>query len=755
MAQESVTLSGTISEADNGESLIGATVFVVAEGTGASSNEYGFYSIEIPANSPVQIQFSYVGLQTLDTTITIGGDTQMDVSLVAEGILIDEVVVVSNSEKERITSAQTSVEVISTAEARVLPAILGEVDIIKTLQLKPGISSGSEGSSSLYVRGGNGDQNLILLDEATVYNANHLFGFFSTFNADGVKDVKIYKGGFPAQYGGRLSSVIDVRLKDGNLKKFSGTGGIGAISSRLTLEGPIKEDKISYIVSGRRTYVDIATDIINRSRSDDPDWNPIPGYNFYDLNTKINAQIDDKNRVFLSGYFGRDQFKFDDDNFDFNFNWGNATGTVRWNHQFSSKLFSNTTGIFSDYQYNITNELTGFSFNLSSAIRDFSLKQDFYYALNNNHQIRSGGQITYHEFKVGRLQAGSDDGEVAFSSGLDLTSTEGALFINDDFRINDKINGVLGLRASFFTDDKTYINWEPRIALNYLLTDDLSIKTSYARMAQNVHLVSNSGLSLPTDIWYPSTNNVKSQLSDQVVVGYQWNFADGWIFTNELYYKWMYNQIQFKDHAELFANDNLEEEFVFGKGIAQGIEFGVEKNKGPLTGWIGYTLAKVDLFDFADIQGGEKFQPSYDRRHDLSIVLIYQINDRWSVSGTYVYGSGDLTWLPTGKYILQDVNNGAFSGVVPVYGDRNNVRIPSYSRMDLGAVFRFGKNKNQDLTFSVINALNRRNPYFLYLDVETETVRGDGFEVEVPTNVRAKQVSLFPILPALTWNFKF
>ena len=751
------TVSGTIRDATSGEQLIGASVEWVGQNSGTTTNEYGFYSLQVASLDSISLRISYIGYKAMDLAILAREDQQLDLALAPMEINLQEVVVSSDSYRERLRSTEMSVEGISAREAKVLPALLGEVDIIKTIQLKPGISSGSEGSSGLYVRGGGADQNLIILDEAIVYNANHLFGFFSTFNADAIKDVKVYKGGFPSQYGGRLSSVIDVKLNEGNNQRFSATGGLGLISSRLTLEGPINKDKSSFIVSGRRTYVDLITNAVNRSNRDNPDFSPIPAYSFYDLNAKINFKLGDRDHLYLSGYFGRDVFAFTDDNFDFDFNWGNGTGTVRWNHQFNPRLFSNTTLTYSQYHYRISNRVTGFSFDLSSEIRDINIKSDFYYALNNRHTLRMGVQATSHQFDVGRLKAGSDDGTVSFSAGQRFDGTEFGLYISDEAVLSDKLKLTSGLRLSAFTNEgESYLGLEPRAAARLLLSDRTALKLSYARMKQYVHLVSNSGLALPTDIWYPSTENVKPQVADQIAIGYSYLLGRQFLLTNEYYYKFLNHQIEFKDHANLFANDNLEEEFRFGDGYAYGMELGLEKKEGRFTGWLGYTLAFIRKGGFDGIQNGGYFPPTYDRRHDLSVVAMFQLSRKFTVTSTFVYGSGDIGWLPLGRYIFQDVEGSEFQPVVPVYGDRNTFRLPPYHRMDLGVVINFfPKWGHQDLTISVYNLYDRRNPYFLFLDAETETIRQGNIDIEIPTRIAAKQVSLFPVLPSVTWNFKF
>lgn len=757
------TVSGTLYDGNTGESLIGATVAVPALGSGTLTNEYGFYSISLPAKDSVSLEFSYVGFQTQRHTLFLTNNLKLDIEL-GSGVNLEEVVVKASSFEEQLRSTEMSVEAINTREVKNIPVLLGESDIIKVIQLKPGIPSGSEGTTGLFVRGGGSDQNLIVLDEAIVYNANHLFGFFSTFNTDAVKDLKVYKGGFPAQYGGRLSSVIDVKLKEGNNKEFAGSGGVGLISSRLTLEGPIQKDKSSFIVSGRRTYVDLFTRAINRANEGKEDYSPIPDYYFYDLNTKINFELGENDRLFVSGYFGRDVFGFDGDFFNFNFDWGNATGTVRWNHVFNPKLFANTTFTYSDYQYNITNEVTGFSFELGSNIRDANLKTDFYYVTNPKNTIRFGANVTNHNFTVGRLKAGSDDGAVNFSAGQDYNGVEMGAYISDDFDVSDRLKISTGLRLSgFYNDGTTYVNLEPRFASRYSLSENWVLKASYARMYQYLHLVANSGVTLPTDIWYPSTERIAPQRSDQVALGLSYLFKKKYLINFETYYKGLANQLEFVDGAAIFANDELEEEFAIGRGDAYGMEISIEKDEGKLTGWIGYTLAFVQRGDFetVDPEGNFAqqgyFSPVYDRRHDLSVVAVYEINRRLTATATFVYGSGDLRWLPNGRFSFQDVYGADFQAIIPVYGDRNQYRLPAYHRLDLGLIWRFfPKWGESDLTFNIINAYDRRNTFFIYFEPEFTTEEdAQGNAIELPTRVAAKQVSLFPILPSVTWNFKF
>ena len=755
-AQSKTTFFGTITDGETGETLIGAKVEIIDANKATVTNEYGFYSITIPSTDTIVISASYIGMETFYQRLPGMNDTKWNIELMPGTTTLDEVIIVADQLRDKMSSTQMSMEQISAKTSKVLPALFGEVDIIKTLQLKAGVSSGSEGSTGLYVRGGAGDQNLIMLDEATVYNANHLFGFFSTFNSDAIKDVRLFKGGFPAQYGGRLSSVIDVRMKDGNNKKLSGSGGIGLITSRLTLEGPIGENT-SFVVSGRRTYVDLITNAINKSQEDKPDFNKIPGYNFYDLNAKINTKLGEKDRIYLSGYFGKDQFSLKDSTLDLGFSWGNATLTARWNHIFNNKLFANTSFIFSDYNYDISNEISGFSFSLGSKIRNYAGKMDFSYNPNSKHSIKMGISTTYYDFTVGRLKAGSDDGSISFSSGIDRTGMEYGLYVSDEFEIIKNLKANAGLRLSGWTSNNYFDGGiEPRLALLYEVNPRWSIKGGYARMKQYVHLISNSGISLPTDVWYPSTDAVHPQRSDQVSAGFSYLIAKGLLLTNEYYYKWLKNQVDFRDGANLFLNEEIEREFEFGKGYAYGTEVSLEKDFGKLSGWIAYTLAFVKRGGFPGIMDGRYFSPRYDRRNDIKVVATYKFNRRWTASATWVYGSGDLAWLPGGRALFQDIKGGSIDPVTPIYGDRNTFRLPAYHRGDISVIYyMFPKWGESNLSLSIYNVYDRRNPYFLTLETEFKTVKQGEVEVKIPEKINARQVSLFPILPSITWNFNF
>ena len=748
-AQSKITVSGTVRAGDSGENLVGVAVQIPGLQAGTSTNTYGFYSLSVPPGT-YTVVYSYIGYQTQRREITAAQNTKLNIELPVTAQELGEVLIQAGSLQEKLKTSQMSVDQLSVREAKLLPALFGEVDILKTLQLKPGVQSGGEGSAGLYVRGGGPDQNLFLLDEATVYNASHLFGFFSIFNSDAVRSVDLYKGGFPAQFGGRLSSVVDVKLKEGNNKRFAASGGLGLIASRLTLEGPLKKNKGSFIISGRRTYVDVFTRLVNKINEDDPEYNPIPGYYFYDLNAKVNYDIGQNDRLYLSGYLGDDLIGFRNSGFNFDFNWGNRAGTLRWNHIFNPRLFANTSVTASSYRYNIKNSLEGFSFNLTSNIKDLSFKSDFDYVPGNAHTFKFGAQAVKHTFDVGRLKAGSEDNTIAFSSGSAFTGVEYGVYAADDYNPSPNFTLNYGLRFSGFTNGKSNFNGlEPRVSARYALSTNTSLKGSYTRMLQYIHLVSNSGASLPTDIWYPSNKTVRPQRSQQVALGISQLAGKGkYLITNEVYYKWMANQVDFRNGAQLFVNNNLDKEFLFGRGRSYGNEIFLEKKEGRTTGWVGYTLSWT-YRQFAEINEGRWFPNRYDRRHDISIVGLHQLRPRLHLTGTWVYGTGNAFSVPVSRIILQG-QTGNRETFVPIYTERNAYRQAAYHRLDLGIVYKLRPKRGEsDLTFSVYNAYNRRNPYFVYFEQQKD-------EAETLTiGFRGRQVSLFPVIPSVTYNFKF
>ncbi|MCS6822130.1 MAG: TonB-dependent receptor [Microscillaceae bacterium] len=750
---QKITLSGYVKDAQTREDLVGAAIFWAEKNIGTNSNAYGFYSLALPITSDtIYLKISLLGYENQKIAIPVNASNiTQNIYLVPLKTTLEEVIISANSLEEKTNRTQMSLETLSAKELKTIPAIFGELDPLKALQLKPGIKSGGEGFSGLYVRGGGPDQNLVLLDETLVYNPVHLFGFFSIFNPDAVKNVELYKGDFPAQFGGRLSSVVDVKMNEGNKQKPAATGGIGLISSRLTLEAPIQKGKGSVLLSGRRTYADIFTRMLNRANEGVKNYTPIPDYYFYDANFKANYEINEKNRIFLSAYYGRDIFKFQRTSTNIRFNWGNTALSLRWNMVISPKIFANFSATFSDYNYQITNQFNDLRFEAGSGIRDYSLKADFDFTLNPKHTIRWGYQHTFHTFLINRISANSQERGINFNTRNELYGQELGVYVQEDPQINKNLRLSAGLRASgFLYKEQFYAGIEPRVALRYKLDEKNTLKSSFARMYQYVHLVSNSGASLPTDIWYPATNFVQPQLSDQVAVGYSRLLFDGKIlFTNEYYYKNMQNQIDLRDGARLFGNDNLEEELVFGRGWSYGTEFYLEKKEGKTTGWIGYALSWV-YRQFPDIDNGKPFFPRYDRRHDVACVVMHEVSPRILLSGAWVYGTGNAFSLPTGRFLLQNIP-GANPIIVPEFLQRNGFRLPATHRLDISLIWKLKPKRlrEADFTFSLYNAYNRRNAFFIYFEElkDEQTNQTIGF--------RARQVTLFPIIPSITYNFKF
>jgi len=767
-AQNRFTISGFIKDSLNGETLIGASVAVQGQTKGISSNQYGFYSITLEEGDYIFV-CSYIGYQPKIIRLKLDGNQQLNFNVLPKISLSQEVIVSSKKRDANVKNAQMGKFTLPIEQIKSIPAFLGEVDLLKTIQLLPGIRNAGEGSAGLYVRGGGPDQNLILLDDAPVYNTGHLFGFFSIFNSDAIKNVTLIKGGMPAQYGGRLSSVLDISMKEGNNQKFQVDGGMGLIASRLSVQGPIKKDKASFIVSARRTYIDALTKPF--VKSDNQFYGS--GYYFYDLNAKVNYRFSEKDRVYLSGYFGRDVFDFVNgkQSLKVNIPWGNATGTLRWNHVFNNKLFGNTTAVYNDYNFTFKAAQNDFEIKLASGIRDVSLKQDFDLYPFTGHKIKFGGIFTYHKFTPSVISGKQDS--VVFNPNNAQTkfANEAALYLQDDWEINDKIKINAGLRYSLFqqigaykiytTDDngnrtdsivykkgqavKTYGGLEPRLTVRYALNDETSIKASVTRNLQYIHLVSNAGTTLPTDIWVPSTYKVKPQVSLLYAVGVFKNYKDNMYETSvEVYYKQMQNQIEYQEGYTPNTLEDTEDFFAFGKGWSYGCELFINKTKGKLTGWVGYTLSwtwrKFDALNF-----GEKYPAKYDRRHDLSVVGIYELNKKLKLSATFVYGSGNAATLPQRFYIIGGVLTQEYSRI-------NEYRLPAYHRLDLSAILTPKKNENRkwksEWVFSIYNTYSRQNPYFIYFDQNGSALNGT-------LTIQAKQVSLFPIIPAVTWNFKF
>jgi len=768
LAQNKYTISGYIKDSLNGETLIGATIAVQGQTKGISSNLYGFYSITLDEGKYILI-CTFIGYRIKAVSIDLRADTKINFEVLPKSYLAEEVVVSAKKRDANVKNAQMGKFTLPIEQIKSIPAFLGEVDLLKTIQFLPGVRNAGEGSAGIYVRGGGPDQNLILLDDAPVYNTGHLFGFFSIFNADAIKNVTLIKGGMPAQYGGRLSSVLDVSMKEGNNQKFQVDAGIGIIASRLSIQGPLKKNKSSFILSGRRTYVDAIAKPFMKSGSQFKG----SGYYFYDLNAKVNYIFSDKNRLYLSGYFGRDVFDYVNgkQSLKFNIPWGNSTGTLRWNHVFNNKLFGNTTAVYNDYNFSFNAAQNDFELKLASGIRDLSLKQDFDLYPYTGHKLKFGGIYTYHKFTPSVI-SGKQDSTVFKPNNAQIKyAHEAALYLQDDWEINEKIKIHAGLRYSWFqqtgpykiyqTDDngnrtdstvfgrgravKTYGGLEPRFTIRYALDDETSIKGSVTRNLQYIHLVSNAGTTLPTDIWVPSTYKVKPQISWLYAAGLFKNFKDNMYETSvELYYKQMQNQIEYKEGYVPSSLDDTENSFAFGKGWSYGAEFFINKTKGRLTGWIGYTLSWT-WRKFAALNFGEKYPAKYDRRNDMSVVAMYELNKKWKLSASFVFGTGNSATLPQRFYIVGGILTQEYSRI-------NEYRLPAYHRLDFAAILTPKKNIKRkwksEWVFSVYNAYNRKNPYFIYFDQTGSPFSGT-------LEIQAKQVSLFPVIPAITWNVKF
>lgn len=766
-AQNRFTINGYVRDSLSRETLIGATLQVKELSRGVSTNQYGYFSITLP-DGEYTFLVSFVGYFPFEQKIKLNKDQELNVSLFSKSSLSQEIVISAKKRDANVKSAQMGQIDLSMNRMRSVPVIFGEVDPLKTLQLFPGVSNAGEGNSGLYVRGGGPDQNLILLDDAVVYNTGHLFGFFSIFNGDAIKNISLIKGGMPAQYGGRLSSVLDISMKDGNMKNFQAEGGIGSISSRLAIQGPVVKDKASFMVSGRRTYIDALVKPFIKKGSQFYG----SGYYFYDLNAKFNYKFSNKDRLYISGYFGRDVFDFVNNQrqFDVNIPWGNATMTARWNHVFNKKLFMNTTFVYNDYDFALGAFQNNFNFSLKSGIRDLSYKTDLDHYLTPEHKLKYGVQYTYHRFSPSII-SGQQDSVVFNPNNAQLKyAREMAAYVQDDWEISDRLKMNYGLRWSGFqqvgpytnytTDDfgnrldssvfnkgdhiKFYHGLEPRATLRYSLDDETSLKGAVSRNRQYIHLVSNAGTTLPTDVWVPSTFRVKPQLSWQYSAGFFKNFNDNTYETSiEVYYKSMKNQIEYREGYTPSIKDP-EEEFVFGDGWSYGAEFFFNKTKGRFTGWIGYTLA-WSWRKFPDLNKGNKYPAKFDRRHDLSVVGLYEFNSKWKLSTVFVYASGNAASLPEKFYLIEGVLTQQYSNI-------NQYRLPSYHRLDISATYTPVPKKQRKVSsswnFSIYNAYSRRNPYFFYFDQT-----GSAFDGSL--QVQAKQVSLFPVIPSVTYNFKF
>ena len=758
-AQSKYTISGSMRDAKTGEELIGAIISVKElANTGAATNAYGFYSLTLPAGK-YTVQGHYVGYNDFVQEINLDSSCIINVNLMPASVEMKQVEVSARRADANVKEAQMSATRLDIKELEKIPVIFGEKDILKTIQLLPGVKSAGEGNSGFYVRGGGADQNLILLDEALVYNASHLLGFFSTFNNDALKDATLYKGNMPAEYGGKLSSVLDIKMKDGNDKTYSVGGGIGIIASRLYVEGPIVKDKGSFIITGRRTYADLFAKI-----SKDTSINRSILY-FYDINVKASYRLGKKDRIFASGYFGRDKFGLGT---TFGIDYGNATGTARWNHIVNDRLFSNLSFIYNNFSWRVTVNNNGLNIDIHSIIQDYGLKEDLEYFLNTKNKIKFGGQSTFRSTVPGEITSNTP----GLIKPLTLSHTygwENALYAQHEVTLWNKVNLNYGLRISSFsvtgpgrnyyfhptsTDTvtlklgqfgKTYVNPEPRFSLSYNFVKDMSFKAAYSRNTQNIHLLSNTTTSNPTDRWIMTSNNVRPEIGDQVSAGYFFNFLNNMFeFSVEGYYKWMQNQIDYVNNAQLRANETVESQLIYGSGRAYGGELFIKKRTGKVTGWISYTLSRTER-KFAEVNANSWFPARYDRTHDLAVVVMWDITPRINVSATWVYQTGNAVTYASGKYQL----NGTW---VPYYSFRNQDRFPPYHRLDIGATFVLKKRKiagremwEHDLNISFYNVYARQNAYQITF-IPSDIVTGQS---------RTEQLSLFKIVPSLTYNFKF
>ena len=766
------TISGYITDNASGEPMYLARIFDTISRKGTVSNEYGFYSITLPSQSVV-LRVSILGMETQFISVPLG-QNELDVKLNGLSQELEEVKVSAESLRKSTEETNSGTLELSLDKVEKLPVFMGEKDVVKTLQLMPGVASGGEGSSGLYVRGGGPDQNLILLDDVPVYNAAHLFGFFSVFNNDALSKVTMIKGGFPARYGGRTSSVLDMRMKEGNLNKYNVEGSIGLISSKVLVEGPIKKDKTAFIVSARRTYADLLIKPFLANKENKG------GYYFYDLNAKIHHKINNKHHLYLGGYFGQDRAKFSNEssyqsvNGDYSstyesknsLGWGNAIGALRWNYRIAPKLFLNTTATFSHYKFNIGAEdrssstdssgtnTSSFRINYFSNIQDWSGKMDFTYVPNTKHYVKFGLGDTYHTFKPGVLSVKGENNGEEENYAPDLTNVQYAheafAFIEDDHRVLNWLKINYGVHFStFFVKSKTYAALQPRVPGNAVLSDNSSLKFSYARTAQFIHLLSNTGIGLPTDLWVPSTKNIGPITANQVSLGYNQLFGKSYNLMVEGYYKTMDNLIQYKEGVSFIGtSSDWENKVEVGKGWSYGAEVFFEKKQGDLTGWVGYTLSWTER-QFDNINGGEKFPYTYDRRHDVSVALTYQLDEKWDFGVVFVASTGRAVSLPTQQYNVapNPVLGNSFGGYyqqINYLSSVNGYRMPAYHRLDVGVnrtrVKPWGETV---LSFSIYNVYSRQNAFFIYV--------GTNYETGEKT---LKQVALFPIIPSVSWKFK-
>jgi len=776
---QNYTISGYVQDITSGEKLIAATVYDFNSGKGTSANEYGFFSLTIPEGE-IKLHVSYVGYATFTDSFRLGANLTMNIYL-EPSLFLDEVVVSTNRPRDIVEDAQMSSVHIPIKDIKSIPMFMGEADVIKTIQLMPGVQSGTEGTSGIYVRGGGPDQNLFLLDGVPIYNANHLFGFFSVFNPDAISNITLTKGGFPAHYGGRLSSVVDIRLKEGNMKEFKGAGSVGLIASKLTLEGPIIRDKTSFIVSARRTYMDVLARPIIRAVNKSNGVEGLSGYYFYDLNVKINHKFSERDRIYLSAYHGRDRlFIKNEENRIYNDTsyqtksesglfWGNLTTALRWNHVYGSKLFSNVSLIYSNYKFNTFDDTqtlvngkydVGYSYNYFSGIEDVGGMVDYDYRPSPSHTIRFGGKYLYHTFSPGieTLESTDDTLNLEFNNDP-IYAHEFYTYAEDNFQLGSRIRANVGLHYSaFFVRDEFYHYLQPRFTGRLLITPNFSVKAAFSRMDQYIHLLTNSTIGLPTDIWVPATDRTPPQHSYQSALGLAYNLNDSWYFTLEGFYKTMNGLIDYSEGSSFFEygvnwEDKIERG---GSGLSYGMEFLARKDVGRIKGWVGYTLSNAEV-QFESLNNGIPYPYTYDRRHDVSVVLMYKVSDRTDVSATWVYGTGKARTLAVSRYAPDNYSFGEtgyypfdyyydyyWDGEIQYYKGKNAYREPAYHRLDL-SVNRHKEKKcrTQTWSFGVYNAYNRQNPFFLF------------FGFDNYGNRALKQMSIFMLIPSVSYAFEF
>ncbi len=746
---QNFTISGYLKDAETGESLIGAKIYSVKTKTGAIANNYGFYSLTLPMDDSTVIIYSYLGFTAQIKKIILTENIELNVKLIPKTQELSEINISSKRLDDNVQNIQMSVYDIPIQKIKELPALFGETDVLKIIQLLPGVQSGNEGTTGFFVRGGNSDQNLVQLDEAVVYNPNHLFGLFSTFNTKALNNVSLIKGGFPAQYGGRLSSILDITMKEGNNQKLKIDGGLGLISSNITIEGPIKKNKASFIISARRTYLDLLIKpFLPKGIT--------TTYNFYDLNAKINWQISKRDRLFLSAFNGNDKAGYTAaSSINYGIRFGNSTATLRWNHLFGQKLFLNTSFIYNRYYLNLSTVQGKYYAQVYSGINDVNGKTEFQYYPNSKHKITFGANYTYHTFvssgKSAKIPKDLQIANIKTNSIPPRYSSEMALYFNDEIKVSNRTSLNLGIRTpSFITKNASYYRFEPRAALKISVDSTSSIKAAYSVMNQFLHIVPSSSASLPFDLWTPSSQITKPERSEQLAVGYFRNFKENkYEASVEVYYKTMQNQVAFREGTQLLDQTNIDSSLVFGKGWSYGAEFFLKKSSGKFTGWVSYTLSWTNQ-KFKDLNYGEVFPFKYDRRHVLSSVATYELSKKWTLSAVFVLSSGSAYTLPVARINVSD-GGSLYDGVYYVYDKRNNYRLNLYHRLDVGATYR--KNKTlfkgkvpfvAEWVFSIYNVYSHRNPYFVYLTVDPLT-----------QEPKAKQISLLPIIPSVTYNFKF